>query len=136
MTPEQVPGTYREHMPTWPGSVRRIQQRVVDVLAVLLAASCVVRAVVEPLSPVLLVAALGAMICLPLLVRERFPVAAPMVGLAAVVAVEAVRPGTVGNQMQVFLSAMLVFWAIGSSNELRVALSGLAVGLLVFLIGT
>ena len=68
---------------------------------------------------------------LPLLARRRWPLAAPMLALAALLGLSVLIPGAAWEQLQLFLGALLCFWVIGSDNERRPALAGLVAGLAV-----
>jgi signal transduction histidine kinase len=115
---------------------RVLREHVVDTLAVLFAAWNAVRPLVEPFAHRPVVVLVSPLTTLPLLLRRRFPLAAPVLGLLALLVLSALAPGAIGNQMQVFAAAMLVFWVVGSENRLRLAAAGLAIGLVVTVIGT
>jgi signal transduction histidine kinase len=77
-----------------------------------------------------LVAATGSLLAtLPLLLRRRFPFAAPVFVFGAVAVVSVVRPEAVRDGASVTLFALLLaFWVVGARNERNQALAAAAVG--------
>jgi signal transduction histidine kinase len=110
---------------------RLAQTRGIDVLAVALAAISLVRIWSESITPRGVTSALALLATLPLLVRRRFPLGAPLVALVSLLGLSIVSPGAAWEQLQLFFAALLAFWVIGSENGRRRATLGLAVGLVI-----
>jgi signal transduction histidine kinase len=107
---------------------------VVDVAIVLVAVASVVRIWLEPLSPQAPVTAAALLATLPLLVRRRSPLSAPLVALLGCLGLTLLVPGALWEQLQFFFSALLCAWVLGSENRPRRGLLGLGAGLLVAVI--
>jgi hypothetical protein len=103
--------------------------RGLDALVLLVAAISVAR--LWDTAPRGATAVLALAASLPLLARRRWPLAAPMLALAALLGLCVLVPGAAWEQLQLFLGALLCFWVIGSDNERRPALAGLVAGLAV-----
>src|SRR5205823_9386686 len=66
---------------------------------------------------------------LPLLLRRRFPFAAPIVVFAAVAAIAAAWPDDLKHGATLpFFALLLAFWIVGTENELHQAIAGVAAG--------
>jgi signal transduction histidine kinase len=90
-----------------------------------------VRTWVQPESPRAAVTCLALLASLPLLLRHRYPMAAPLTALAGCVGLSLVVPGAIWEQLQFFFCALLCAWVMGSENPRGRAVAGLAAGLAV-----
>lgn len=102
-----------------------------DALVLILAVISVVRIWAEGITSRPAATALALLGTLPLLARRRLPLAAPMLALAGLLGLSLLVPGADWEQLQLFFSALLCFWVIGSENERRRAVAGLVAGLTV-----
>jgi signal transduction histidine kinase len=67
---------------------------------------------------------------LPLLLRHRFPFAAPACVFAVLAGMSLANPETVANgPISMLFALLLAFWAVGESNERHQAIAGVAIGL-------
>jgi signal transduction histidine kinase len=80
-------------------------------------------------TPRLATSILALLATLPLLARRRFPLGAPLVALVSLLGLSLFAPGAAWEQLQLFFGALLAFWVIGSENDRRDAVVGLAAGL-------
>jgi signal transduction histidine kinase len=102
-----------------------------DLIISVAAAVSVVRTWVQPLPPRPAVTALALLASLPLLLRHRHPMAAPLTALAGCLGLSLVVPGAVWEQLQFFFCALLCAWVIGSENARGRALAGFGAALAV-----
>jgi signal transduction histidine kinase len=96
-----------------------------DLIIAAAAVAGVVRTWVQPESPRSVVTVLALLASLPLLLRHRYPMAAPLTALAGCAGLSLVVPGAVWEQLQFFFCALLCAWVIGSENPRGRALGGL-----------
>jgi signal transduction histidine kinase len=120
----------------WSLGTSRIVRRSVaglalDLMIAAAAAAGVVRTWVQPESPRSAVTALALLASLPLLLRHRYPMAAPLTALAGCLGLSLVVPGALWEQLQFFFCALLCAWVIGSENPRGRALAGLVAELAV-----
>jgi signal transduction histidine kinase len=117
------------------GGVQRVvsllRSRGLDALVVALAVADVVRIWIEGISPRGATTVLALLATLPLLARRRLPLVAPIGALLALLGLSLLAPGAAWEQLQLFLGALLCFWVIGSENDRRHAIAGLAAGLAI-----
>jgi signal transduction histidine kinase len=121
----------REYFAVVESLLERARHVGTDVLVVSVACADVVRIWVQPVSPRGGATALGLLATLPLLARRRLPLAAPLVAFAGYLGLALLVRGSVAEQLQFFLGALLCFWITGSENPRLRALVGLAAGLAV-----
>jgi signal transduction histidine kinase len=107
----------------------RVIRRGVDALVITLAILDVARIWIAPVVPRGGATALALLATLPLLARKRFPLGAPLTSLAGYAGLTLLVPGAPAEELQLFLGSLLTFWVIGSENERRHAVFGLAIGL-------
>jgi signal transduction histidine kinase len=104
----------------------------VELTAGILAVVSVVRIWTHPWEPRAGLTLLALVATLPLLLRHRFPLAAPLVALAAgCLPLTVVLPGALWEQLQFFFGALLCAWVLGSGNDWPRAAGGLVVAELV-----
>jgi signal transduction histidine kinase len=103
---------------------------VVDLVVGVLAVAGVVRAIVQPIEPRLEVAALALCATLPLLLRRRAPLVAPLAALLiGCLGLSVVVPGALWEQLQFFFCALLCSWCLAAGNGTGRALAGLGAAL-------
>jgi len=109
---------------------RWLARYLVEIIAAMFAALGVVEIWVAPTSGSKLVTIPAALLStLPLLLRRRFPLAAPIVVFAAVAAIAAAWPDDLKHGATLpFFALLLAFWIVGAENELHQAIAGVAAG--------
>src|SRR4051812_30640021 len=109
---------------------RRLARYLVEIIAAVFAVLGLVEIWVAPTSGSKLVTVPTALLAtLPLLLRRRFPLAAPIVVFAAVAAIAAAWPDDVKHGATLpFFALLLAFWIVGAENELHQAIAGVAAG--------
>jgi signal transduction histidine kinase len=122
-------------LPVTGATGRPATELVFDGFVLAAGAAGLVRTWIEPLPPRPAVSGLALLASLPLLLRRRFPVAAPMVGLLGCLGLSLLVPGALWEQLQFFFCALLCAWALGSVAPRSRAPLGLAV-LLPVVLGT
>jgi signal transduction histidine kinase len=105
---------------------------VIDVVVIVVATASVVRVLVQPVEPRLTVGVLALWATLPLLLRRRFPLLAPLTALfVGCLGLTLVLPGALWEQLQFFFCALLCSWCLGEGSTRLRAYLGLAAALLV-----
>jgi signal transduction histidine kinase len=107
---------------------RRLGRRPVDVLIVLLALAALVKSS-DPPGDERAVFIVGSLLwTLPLLLRHRYPFAAPVFAFAVQAASSFADP-TIGVEATATVALLLAFWVAGAGNEGSRALAAAAIGL-------
>ena len=116
---------------------RWLARYLVEIIAAMFAALGVVEIWVAPTSGSKLVTIPAALLStLPLLLRRRFPLAAPIVVFAAVAAIAAAWPDDLKHGATLpFFALLLAFWIVGTENELHQAIAGVAAGPAIVVVG-
>ena len=84
-----------------------------------------------------LVVVLGMLLAtLPLLLRRRFPFAAPVCVFGALAAMTFADPGATAGSPTLVLAVFLAFWSVGAHAEPRQAAAGLAIGFAAIVVVT
>jgi signal transduction histidine kinase len=105
-----------------------LKRHLLDVLLVLLVVAAEIKVWVVPWPGPKAVFIVGSLLwTLPLLLRRRFPFAAPVFAFA-VQAGSAFADPTLGAETTAFLALLLAFWVVGAHNERTQAIAGAAIG--------
>jgi signal transduction histidine kinase len=105
-----------------------VKRHLLDVLVVLLVVAAEIKVWIVPWSGPKAVFIVGSLLwTLPLLLRRRFPFAAPVFAFAAQAASAFLDP-TLGAETTAFLALLLAFWVVGAHNERTQAIAGAAIG--------
>ena len=105
-----------------------LQHRALDTLVVLLAIVAEVKAWVVPVGESRAVFIVGSLLwTLPLLLRRRFPFAAPVFAFAVQAGSSFADP-TIGVETTATIALFVAFWVLGTGNEGSRALGGAAIG--------
>jgi signal transduction histidine kinase len=109
---------------------RWLVRYLVEIIAALFAVLGLVEIWVAPTSGWKLVTVPTALVAtLPLLLRRRFPLAAPVIVFAAVAAIAAASPDDVKHgATPPFFALLLAFWIVGAENERDQAIAGVTAG--------
>jgi signal transduction histidine kinase len=108
--------------------VRLLTRHLFDGLVVLLLVAAEIKVWVEPWPGPKAVFIVGSLLwTLPLLLRRRFPFAAPVFAFAAQAASAFLDP-TLGAESTAFAALLLAFWVVGAYNERTQATAGTAIG--------
>jgi signal transduction histidine kinase len=105
-----------------------LRHHLLDVLVVLLLVAAEVKVWIEPWPGPKGVFIVGSLLwTVPLLLRRRFPFAAPVFAFAAQAASAFLDP-TLGAETTAFAALLLTFWVVGAHNERPQAIAGTAIG--------
>ncbi|MDQ3858442.1 MAG: histidine kinase [Actinomycetota bacterium] len=118
-------------------SARRLQERHwFDALVILVAVVSELELLVTPVPGPAPLLALGVLLwTLPLLLRDRFPFAAPVLCFAAQM-LSIFAGDEVGGLLTGFAALLLAFWAIGAGNAPTQAIAGTAIGFATIAVAT
>jgi len=108
--------------------ISRVRRRPLDVLVVLLAGVAEVKIWIVPGPESKAVFIVGSLLwTLPLLLRHRFPFAAPVFAFA-VQAGSAFADPTIGTETTATIALLVTFWVVGANNDRTRAIGGASIG--------